>query len=167
MNQIALGIDPGIANTGYSIVARTTGKFCVLESGCIQTKASEPTPHRLNTIFRGISEVVYRYQIDLEIISIENVFYGKNVSSAMKTASVIGILQLLGEQAQIPSVLLTPQQVKSAIGVSTADKRMMKRGVEGLTGEVLTNHHTVDAIAAGISGMLQSRPFVIWRSLSK
>ena len=152
--QRALGVDPGIANTGYAIVGRNTRKFVVLENGCIETLPSDPIPQRLNTIWKTISEVVYRHQIDLDIIAIENVFYGKNVSSAMKTANVIGILQLLSEQAQIGSVLLTPQQVKSAIGIPTADKRLMRRGVEGLTGKEIKNHHAIDAIAAAISGLI-------------
>ena len=153
--RLSMGLDPGIANTGYAIVSRTTGKFHVIESGCIQTKASDPIPQRLNLIWKTISEVVYRHQLDLEIISIENVFYGKNISSAMKTASVIGILQLLSEQAQIRSVLLTPQQLKSAIGISRADKKTMVRGVSRLTGTETVNHHTADAIAAGIVGLLR------------
>ena len=67
MNQIALGIDPGIANTGYAIVARTSRKFRVIESGRIKTKAADPTPHRLNTIFKAVSEVVYRHITGIDI----------------------------------------------------------------------------------------------------
>lgn len=155
MKQIALGIDPGIANTGYAIVGCATEKFHVIESRCIKTKANEPTPQRLNTIWKAISEVVYRHQIDLDIIAIENVFYNKNVSSAMRTAGVIAILQLLGEQAGIPSQLITPQQLKSAIGIPRADKKTMLRAVSRLTGKETRNHHTADAIAAGIAGILQ------------
>ena len=154
MNQIALGIDPGIANTGYAIVARTSRKFRVIESGRIKTKAADPTPHRLNTIFKAVSEVVYRHITGIDIIAIESVFYNKNVSSAMRTAGVIGILQLLGEQAQIRSLTVTPQQVKAAVGIVTADKRQVQRLVQKITGEKEANHHTTDAIAAGIAGLL-------------
>lgn len=155
MNQIALGIDPGIANTGYAIVVRTAApQFRVLESGCIKTKAADPTPHRLNTIFKAISEVVYRHITGIDIIAIESVFYNRNVSSAMHTAGVIGILQLLGEQAQIRSLTVTPQQVKSSVGFATADKKQVQRLIQKITGEKTITHHTADAIAAGIAGLL-------------
>ena len=154
MKCIALGIDPGIANTGYAIVVRTATKFKVIESGCIKTKASDPTPHRLNTIFKAVSEVVYRHITDIDIIAIECVFYNKNVSSAMHTAGVIGILQLLAEQVQIRSLTVTPQQVKSAVGIAKADKKQVQRLIYKLTGEKTITHHTADAIAAGIAGLL-------------
>ena len=114
-SRSALGIDPGIANTGYAIMARTTGKFKVLES----------------------------------------VFHNKNVSSSMKTAGVIGIMQLLAEHAQIRAELVTPQEVKAAVGIATADKQQMQRLIKKLTGENTTTHHTADAIAAGIAGLLK------------
>lgn len=154
MNQIALGIDPGIANTGYAIVVRTAAKFKVIESGCIQTKAADPTPQRLNEIFKAVSEVVYRHITGIDIIAIESVFYNRNVSSAMRTAGVIGILQLLAEQAQIQSLTVTPQQVKSAVGIAKADKKQVQRLVGKLTGEKVITHHAADAIAAGIAGLL-------------
>ena len=151
----ALGMDPGIANTGYAIVARTTGKFTVLESGCIKTGADTSTPKRLNIIWKGISEVVYRHITDIDVIAIESVFHNKNVSSSMKTAGVIGILQLLAEHAQIRAELFTPQQVKSAVGIATADKQQMQRLIKKITGENTGTHHTADAIAAGIAGLLK------------
>lgn len=155
-SRLALGIDPGIANTGYAIVSRTSRKFRVIESGCIKTKAADPTPQRLNEIFKAVSEVVYRHITDIDIIAIESVFYNKNVSSAMRTAGVIGILQLLGEQAQIRSLTVTPQQVKAAVGIPKADKRQVQRLVHKLTGAKASNHHTADAIGAGIAGLLQN-----------
>lgn len=157
MNQIALGIDPGIANTGYAIVVRTAAKFKVIESGCIKTNAADPTPQRLNTIFKAVSKVVYRHITGIDIIAIESVFYNRNISSAMRTAGVIGILQLLGEQAQIRSLTVTPQQVKAAVGIPKADKKQVQRLVHKITGAKEVNHHTADAIGAGIAGLLESQ----------
>ena len=173
MNQIALGIDPGIAKTGYAIVVRTAGSYKVLESGCVKTakaphtvtvsgdfcSASDPTPRRLNEIWKGISEVVYRHQLDLDIIAIESVFYNKNVTSAMRTAGVIGILELLGEQSQIRSLTVTPQQVKAAVRIATAEKTQVQRLIQKITGEKTITHHTADAIAAGIAGLLTHSAF--------
>ena len=82
MNQIALGVDQGITNTGYAIVVRK-----VIESGCIKAKPPTRHPNGLSHQ-RGCLSTHHRHRHHCD----RKRFYNKNVSSAMRTAGVIGIL---------------------------------------------------------------------------
>ena len=157
-NKRIFGIDPGLGNTGWAFVGRNrSGKFVVLDAGCITTESTETEGKRLHDIHTRLTELLWTRNPDA--LAIERVFHNRNVSSSLTTAAVIGICQLSAELAGTPSHLFTPQQVKSAIGIPTADKRLMRRGVEGLTGKEIKNHHTADAIAAGITGLAHQRGF--------
>lgn len=152
---IALGIDPGLANTGYAIVRRSRlGKISMLSSGCIQTDKTDTEAKRLFEIHTGITSLIREYKPRL--LAVELVFYGKNVTSALSTQSVITLCLLSAEQAGITSLQLTPQSVKaSATGSGRADKQMVRRYVEKITRTEINNHHTVDAAAVAIAGLLQ------------
>ena len=109
----AIGIDPGLANTGYAIVTRNKrGAFSVIESGCITTDKQRETPKRMLEIYTGINELLQMHTPDL--LSVEQVFWNRNITSAMSTAAVMHICQLSAEQAGIESRQVTPQQVKAA-----------------------------------------------------
>ena len=153
----AIGIDPGLANTGYAIVTRNKrGQFRILESGCIQTDKTTATPKRMLEIYTSINELLHTYTPDL--LSVEQVFWNRNITSAMSTAAVMHISLLAAEQAGIDSKQVTPQQVKAACGCgSKASKDAVKVFIHRLTGETLTNTHTADAAACAIAGLLKSR----------
>ena len=103
----AIGIDPGLANTGYAIVTRNRrGQFRILESGCITTDKHTETPKRLLEIYTGITELLHHHTPDL--LSVERVFWNRNITSAMSTAAVMHICQLAAEQAGITSRQVTP-----------------------------------------------------------
>ena len=143
--QKAIGIDPGLANTGYAIVTRNTrGQFRILESGCIQTDKKEQTPKRMLEIYTGITELLQTHAPDL--LSVEQVFWNRNITSAMSTAAVMHISLLAAEQVGIDS--------RCGCG-SKASKAAVKRFVSKLTGETLTNPHTADAVACAIAGLLK------------
>ena len=151
-----LGIDPGLANTGWAFLGRNrSGKFVILDAGCITTESTETEGKRLHDIYTRLTELLWTHTPDT--IAIERVFHNKNVSSSLTTAAVIGICQLTAELAGRPSDLFTPQQVKAAVcGHGGAEKPAVKKFVERLTGRTSTNPHTTDATATAIAGLLHN-----------
>ena len=150
------GIDPGMANTGWSAVSRNrTGKFILLDSGCIRTPAGHTESVRLLQIYKQISELLNVHTPNA--IAIERVFHNKNISSSLTTAAVMGVCQLASAQAGLDALLFTPQQVKAAVcGYGTAEKSAVKKFVEKLTGVPVKNAHAADAVATAIAGLLSS-----------
>lgn len=153
-NQRCLGIDPGIGNTGWGIVKRSPTGYQLLRSGVIYTASDAPTAKRFDTIYTRLVELLTKRKPDL--VSIEGVFFNRNVSSAMSTAGVIAIAQLACEHAGIPSVVIKPQVVKASVtGTGTASKEQVKKMVNRLLGAGIRNDHEADAIAAAIGGLLK------------
>ena len=151
-----LGIDPGLANTGYAIIGRkdATQPFNLLESGCIQTDSKATEAERILKLYQLVSQLIHAHHPNL--VAIERVYFNKNVSSAITTGGVIGVCLLSAEQLGIESVLLTPQQAKaSATGNGRASKETMKKVLTRLLSLDIRNHHEADAAAVAIAGLLQ------------
>ena len=87
-----LGIDPGLANTGWGVVHRSGQKYQLIEKGTIRTKSSDEQPHRLEIIYAGVSELLRKHTPDM--VNIEAVFFNRNVKSCISTASVIAVVEL-------------------------------------------------------------------------
>ena len=155
-SQTAIGIDPGLANTGYAIVTRNPrGQFRILESGCFTTDKNAPTAQRIFEIYEQIARLLRTHTPD--IMAVEEVFWNRNPSSCLSTAGISYICLLAAEQAKIVSLQVSPQKAKAfATGSGRASKAVVKKFVEKLTGEVLTNSHTADAAAVAIAGLCQS-----------
>ena len=156
-SQRIFGIDPGLANCGWAVVVRNrSGKFVLLDSGCIVTSPAESEASRLLQIYQQISELLHVHCPNS--FSIERVFHNKNVSSSLKTAQAIGVIQVAAEQAGVDTKMFTPQQVKAAVcGHGGADKASVKKFVEKLTGTPVRNRHAADAVAVAIAGLLDSK----------
>lgn len=150
-----LGIDPGIANTGYCLVNYTKkdGYNCV-KMGTIRTKPDMEMGTRLLMIHNHLCELNSAYAID--DITIENVFFSRNVKSAMTTAKVIGLVELYAARDNIPIRVVTPQQVKTASGFGgKAEKKTIKEVMSKIVRAKLRNSHEADAAAAAVYGILQ------------
>lgn len=150
-----LGIDPGIANTGWAVVVKTARGYRLLADGLIKTDASLSTGDRLLTIYKAISEVVGTQLPDT--IAIERCFHNKNVSSSLTTGAVIGVVQLVGAQIGIDVSEFTPQQVKacSGLGGRACKPRVQKMMCKLFRRERL-NPHVADAAATAIAGVLHT-----------
>ena len=155
--MIAIGIDPGIANTGYAIVSRhnATGNLSVTTSGIVKTSSRVSEAKRALEVYSRLSEAVS--EADPDVLAVEKVYFNRNVSSAISTGGVIYICLLIAEQAGIPSIQVSPQQAKAAIGNSKASKDEVKRVIRCLTGEKISNAHTSDAVAIAIAGLLKGQ----------
>jgi len=119
---VVLGVDPGTAVTGYGVVRRgEDGRVSLLECGVIRTAASESLPDRIRDIFLGIQEVIQRFQP--EAVSVEDVFQGKNVRSALTLGHARGAILLAASLQEISIAEYSPREIKSAVvGTGNATK---------------------------------------------
>ncbi len=149
--MIILGIDPGLAHTGWGIV-ETRGSLCRARAyGCVTTSSSQPIDQRLGKIFDEISQVIETYNPTQ--LAIEKVFFGENVRSAIATAHARGAAIVACSRAGLLVGEYTPMQIKQAIvGTGSADKRQviyMVRNVLQLDHDPRPDH-AADAIAAAV-----------------
>lgn len=152
MTLIILGIDPGLANTGWGVV-RTDGPRCVpLAYGCIKTAAREPLPARLTLIHDEVRDVVERFRPDA--CAIESIFFGTNAKSAFATGQARGVALLALAGHEIALAEYSPVQIKSVVvGTGTADKRQviyMVRVALSLDHDPKPDH-AADALAAALT----------------
>ncbi len=124
-----LGIDPGFAITGYSIIDYIGNKFQLIDSGAVTTKAGEAFPERLSKLYTDINIIIDQYKPDA--ISVEELFFNNNVKTAINVAQARGIILVAGCQKQIPTYEYTPLQVKQAVvGYGRADKMQVQKMVK-------------------------------------
>jgi crossover junction endodeoxyribonuclease RuvC len=149
---IILGIDPGLANTGWGVIERNGSKLRCLAYGCIQTGAREELAQRLSVIHDGVRDVIVRYR-PVEC-AVESVFFGSNAKSAFATGQARGVALLATADARLILGDYSPVQIKSAVvGTGTADKsqvQYMVRVMLGLDHEPRPDH-AADALAAAIT----------------
>lgn len=149
--MIVLGIDPGIANTGYGVVQRRCGRLYALDGGVITTRPEAPTQIRLAAIHRRIGELLDDHLV--QVVSMEDIFFGKNASSAFAVGQSRGVVMLAAGQRRLEVVSYTPQQVKHAVcGSGRAEKDQIARMVQSLLSLEQPPHpeHAADALAIAI-----------------
>ena len=152
-HPLCLGLDPGIGNTGWALVRRTATGYRLTDSGVISTCPSASLGKRLDQHYTRLHEILKTYTPD--IVSIESVFFNRNISSCLSTASVIAIAELTGEQNGIPTIQVKPQAVKAAVtGNGTASKAAVKKMVNTLLKTTISNAHEADAAAAAVAGLM-------------
>ncbi|MGH7679869.1 MAG: crossover junction endodeoxyribonuclease RuvC, partial [Gemmatimonadaceae bacterium] len=95
--MIVLGVDPGTQVTGYGVVRGDNASSASLtECGVIRTQARDPLPSRLHEIHDGISQLIERHRPD--ILSIEDVFYSRNVRTTVTLGHARGVILLAAQQ---------------------------------------------------------------------
>lgn len=146
-----LGIDPGMAIVGYSIVDYDGNTCTLLNSGSIQTQKGQRESARLVEIFEDMTTIVEKYQPDAA--SIEKLFFFKNQTTVMPVAHARGVILTVLEQHNIPIFEYTPMEVKQVLtGYGRADKKEVEQMVKlSLACEKLPKlDDTVDSIAIAI-----------------
>jgi crossover junction endodeoxyribonuclease RuvC len=149
--MIVLGIDPGLANTGYGVVARRGGRLVALDGGVIETAAGLPAQTRLAELARALREVVDQHSPDA--MALEDLYFGANVRSAFAVGQARGVAMLVAGEAGLGCSAYTPQQVKAAVcGSGRARKEQVSRMVTALLGlrEEPRADHAADALAVAI-----------------
>src|SRR3989338_1773211 len=126
-----LGLDPGFARTGYAVVERDGPALSVLDYGCLETSPKEEYTRRLMKLAEGIERILRRYRPTEA--AMEQLYFMKNVSTAMKVGQARGVLLLiLGNHRLLPREF-TPQQIKAAAaGYGKAEKPQVQRMMQTL-----------------------------------
>lgn len=128
-SRIILGIDPGFAITGYGIVSIVGNRFKVHDYGCIRTHAGEQFTYRLKILHDSLTELIQKYKPD--VVGVEELFFAKNVTTAIKVAQARGVILLTAMQANIPVYEFTPLQVKQSVSnYGRADKKQVQQMVK-------------------------------------
>jgi crossover junction endodeoxyribonuclease RuvC len=146
-----LGIDPGLASTGWGIVDCSRGKINYVDHGIIKTKADQIRSERLLFIFQSIRSLIEKYKP--QQAAMETLYFGKNVTSAIPVAEARGVISAAIAEKGIPIFELTPNAIKQGVvGSARADKEQvqeMARIILGLK-EIPKPDHAADALGAAI-----------------
>lgn len=149
-----LGVDPGLAATGYAVVAAEGHGFRLLVEGAVRTGAHDPLPVRLAHIHHALAQIVAAW--DPWAVALEEVYLGRNAPSAMYTAQVTGVVLLLAQGRAV--FRYAPREVKRWIcGNGNAPKEQMWRMVTHLLGCRPNSHHAADAAALALCALLESK----------
>jgi crossover junction endodeoxyribonuclease RuvC len=148
---IVLGIDPGLANTGYGVVARRDGRLLALDGGVIETRADVLPELRLTQIHAAVDALLCEYRPDA--IALEELYFGQNVRTAFAVGQARGVVMLAAGQHGLSCTGYTPQQVKGAVcGSGRAQKDQVARMVKALLMLEADPRpdHAADALAVAI-----------------
>jgi crossover junction endodeoxyribonuclease RuvC len=144
-----LGIDPGLANTGWAVLENEER---VVDSGCLVTKSSDDSSKRLEFIYSELEKIIKKYKV--ETISIESLFFAKNAKSALPVAEAIGVIKVCGLKNGCGVRLFTPLQIKMAlVGYGRAEKEQVEQMVRQQLKlpEKVDISHESDAMAAALT----------------
>ena len=129
-----LGIDPGFAITGYSIIDYIGNKFKLITSGAILTEAGVSFPLRLEKIYYELNEIINKYKPDA--MSIEELFFNNNAKTAINVAQARGVILMTARINKVDIYEYTPLQIKQAVvGYGRADKMQVQRMVKMILNE--------------------------------
>ena len=157
----AIGIDPGLATTGFAIVETLERRGRACQWGNIKTSSDLPFPERLNIIYTQLSEILSHWHPQLMVM--EDVYvYNKYPKAAIQLGAVRGIIYLVAHHKKIDTCEMKPTEVKSAL---TGNGRASKQQVEKTTKKILDiketikSNHASDALALAITGLSRNGYF--------
>ena len=156
---VALGIDPGLANTGWGIVERDGSRFRCLAYGCISTSPDMELSRRLKKIRDQMAAVIERY--GPTCVGIETVWFGENITAAFATGQARGAALVACADAALSVGEYAPKNIKNTVvGTGDADKHQVQYMMKQLLGLEKEPHpdHAADALAAAMCYLLNERP---------
>jgi crossover junction endodeoxyribonuclease RuvC len=157
--MLVMGIDPGTATVGYGLVREQhDGSLQAVDYGVITTPAGIPMAERLQMIFDQLTALIHRHQPDRA--AVEEMFFGKNITTAITVAQGRGVILLTLIQAGLPVQEYKPNFVKQSIsGYGGAKKPQMQEMVRMLLGLDKIPHpdDAADALAIAITDLHNSR----------
>lgn len=149
--MVILGIDPGLAHTGWGILETRNSLNRARAYDCITTDSKTALDRRCYQIYQGIVDAIQRYAPSC--VAVEKIFFGENQASAIATAHARGALLAACASAGLSLAEYTPMQIKEAVvGTGSADKRQviyMVRTICALDHDPRPDH-CADALAAAI-----------------
>jgi len=130
-SKIFLGIDPGLATTGWGVIKKVNQKIEVVDWGIIKTNKTTEFPKRLVQISQDIQELINEYQPDKA--GVEELFFCNNAKTAFFVGQARGVVMMELAKKKIPITELTPLQVKQSIsGYGKADKKQVQQMVKAV-----------------------------------
>lgn len=147
-----LGIDPGTGIVGFGVIDVVGQKKVMIDAGVIRTPAHQPLQERLITIYDEITEIIATNKP--QVMAIEQLFFGRNVTTAISVSHARGVIMLAAQQAGLQIVEYTPPQIKQALtGTGRADKKQVQEMVMLLLKlkEVPQPDDCADALAAALT----------------
>jgi crossover junction endodeoxyribonuclease RuvC len=146
-----MGIDPGVANTGFGVVRVAGGAMSAVDGGVIEAPAELESAGRLARIHAALSELIAWHEP--AAVALEDLYFGRNVRSALGVGQARGVAMLAAAERGIPCFDYTPHAVKMAVcGSGSAAKGQVQR----MVGTLLhlpappASDHAADALAVAI-----------------
>lgn len=153
-----IGVDPGTGILGFGIIEVTKTQPKLVEAGVIRTPVKEDDAVRLQTIFDELTDIIVASKP--EVMSVEKLFFARNVTTAMTVAQARGVVLLAARQAGLEIFEYTPLQIKMAVtSYGKADKKQVQEMVRVLLGlkAVPKPDDAADALAAAIAHSMTMR----------
>jgi crossover junction endodeoxyribonuclease RuvC len=153
-----LGIDPGIGRTGWGIIDKDGMKSTAIAYGCIETEVGGQPEKRLASLYAQLYDVIREHKP--ETLALEDLFFEKNVKTAMVVGQARGVVLLLSAQQDIPVTIYTPLQVKIATtGYGKAAKNQVGQMVKTILklSAIPKPDDTADALAIAITHAFSSK----------
>ena len=151
MTKIILGLDPGIADTGYGLIAVTGNNLKCLEFGSIKTSSQDDFLCRLEKLDTCLQKIIIKYKPDL--VSVEKLFFNTNAKTAFVVGQARGVLLLNIKKNNLKLIEFTPLQIKQSVtNFGRAEKKQVQTMVKLILNlkEVPQPDDAADALAAAI-----------------
>lgn len=153
-SKIILGIDPGIADTGYGVIKDEGGKLACLDYGSIKTPAKMEMSERLEWLARELFQIIKKHKPD--VVAIEQLFFCNNAKTAIIVGQARGVILVVARWNKKPIVEFTPLQVKQAVSTyGKADKSQVQKMVQLILGlkDIPKPDDAADALAIAICAL--------------
>ena len=147
-----MGLDPGLANTGFGIIDCKNSRLIPVSYGVIETSSQEDHSIRLLSIYNRLLAIIDEFRPDE--VEMETLYFSRNASSALAVAEAKGVLTLCVVQQGLPLYTYTPNKIKSTVtGTTSADKETVEQYVKILLNLKVTPQpdHASDALAGAIT----------------
>jgi len=164
MRQVILGIDSGVEKTGFSVFEKGSNgssNFSLLNSGLIKTSIGKTRDKRLEMIYKELSKIIKQYKP--KILVIEQLFFFKNLKTAIQVSQAQGVCLLVAAQNNITVEYLTPLQIKQTVtGYGRADKKAVQKMIKLTlkTTKQIKQDDEADAIACGMTYCLINKNLI-------
>ncbi len=127
--MIILGVDPGTALIGYGLIKKVGKELKCLDYGCIKTDPQKSTALRLKELEKELKKIIKKHPPD--VAAVEDIFFFKNLKTAMKVSQAKGVILLTLAKNNIPIFEYSPLQMKMGItGFGKAEKSQVQRMVQ-------------------------------------
>lgn len=160
IERVVLGIDPGLAHTGWGVVSQHGSQLSCVAFGCVSTSKEHDLSARLKKIHDQITAVISRF--NPTCVGIETVWFGANTQSAFATGQARGAALVACASAGLSVEEFSPKQIKLAIvGAGGAEKEQVQYMVKHFLSLDVEPQpdHAADALAAAICFTLYDQQF--------